>query len=613
MFQIVAASRWPLTLLLGLLLAMGSSILPAGAAPTSNVVVLDQAAPWRFHNQGQDLGTNWRSPNYDASQWAAGSGHFGVGEPGAATDLGAAQPTTYFRSDFHIVEAASVLGLQLSLRRDDGAVIYLNGSEVHRSNMPAGTISFDTRAQSIDNWDGRKVEVVELPVSALVSGRNVLAVEVHQAGHPGWFSGDLTFEATLSVAQSASLSTAPSKPQAVTASAGDGSAQISWQAPANLGGEQIQKYTATASPGGAACVTANLSCVITGLTNGTTYTVSVTASTAAGSSPATDGVSVTPGIPVPAGWVYTGGDEFNGTKLDQSKWLAYDVSNYLSRYGNADPYFLPCLSDDNVVVRNGAATLQAKKQSVTCQGYQSNYTSAFLGSGEVGTYYPLYGRFEMRARIPHGQGIWPAFWLRHINGSSSAEVDVVEVFHAADPGSVLQTLHFPKTVGYNVTKTGVNFESAVKGTGGWHTFAVDIEQVYPNRHDAVKFTFWVDNLKTLEYVNTNATQWTSLPDRNKAWNIAINTAVGGEWAGHPDQKLGWFPVRGGRCSLERPQRTTSDAAGCDDERTAGRWYSPQIPKAPSQDGKPDIWLAPWNYGQPSADYVIDYFRHYRKA
>lgn len=77
----------------------------------------------------------------------------------------------------------------------------------------------------------------------------------------------------------------PSAPTAVNGLSGDGSITVTWQTPSSTGGT-IGEYVATASPGGARCSTSANSCVITGLANGTAYTISVTAANSAGISPA---------------------------------------------------------------------------------------------------------------------------------------------------------------------------------------------------------------------------------------------------------------------------------------------------------------------------------------
>jgi hypothetical protein len=78
----------------------------------------------------------------------------------------------------------------------------------------------------------------------------------------------------------------PSAPRSVSGVAGDSEISVSWSAPSDDGGSLVGSYTATASPGGRSCTTSSRSCVITGLTNGVTYTVTVRATNGAGTGPA---------------------------------------------------------------------------------------------------------------------------------------------------------------------------------------------------------------------------------------------------------------------------------------------------------------------------------------
>ncbi len=89
----------------------------------------------------------------------------------------------------------------------------------------------------------------------------------------------------------------PGAPTGVTLTAGDGQLAVAWTAPASNGGAAITGYTATASPGSLTCGSAATGCTITGLTNGTTYTVTVTATNSAGTGPASGGATA---IPYPA-------------------------------------------------------------------------------------------------------------------------------------------------------------------------------------------------------------------------------------------------------------------------------------------------------------------------
>jgi subtilisin family serine protease len=105
----------------------------------------------------------------------------------------------------------------------------------------------------------------------------------------------------------ATPATVPGAPTGLVASAGNGQVALNWLAPASDGGSAISSYTATASPGGATCTTSGLGCTISGLTNGTSYSVTVRASNAIGSGPASGSVSATPAtVPgAPTGLVAT--------------------------------------------------------------------------------------------------------------------------------------------------------------------------------------------------------------------------------------------------------------------------------------------------------------------
>lgn len=255
-------------------------------------------------------------------------------------------------------------------------------------------------------------------------------------------------------------------------------------------------------------------------------------------------------------------DEFSGSSVDTSRWGVYH-NNYGS--GNNE---LECNTPNNVAVSGGALTITGKKQTYSCPvGGTKNYTSGFLGSRDASTarYYPLYGRFEMRAKVPHGQGLWPAFWLRHKNGASTAEVDIVELFHNQAPGKVTHTLHFPASIGANVSKKSTSFETAVQGTGNWHTFAVEI---VPAGTNSVKFTFFVDGTQTHTYTNTNAASWVNGYE-NEAWDIAVNLAIGGNWVGHPDQQLGYLPYPN-KCSITYTTPAGGDPTTCS---TTGIWFA----------------------------------------
>ena len=163
---------------LAIFLAIGALVpTPALAEPTTFVSSGDV---WRYEDGGSDLGTAWRGIGFDDSSWASGPAQLGFGNQGEATVTQKNGITTYFRRTFTVVDASEVTTLEMEILRDDGAVIYLNGVEVYRTNMPGGVITYRTRA-STDVSGAKETQwyLASLDESLLVSGDNTLAVEVH--------------------------------------------------------------------------------------------------------------------------------------------------------------------------------------------------------------------------------------------------------------------------------------------------------------------------------------------------------------------------------------------------------------------------------------------------
>ena len=100
--------------------------------------------------------------------------------------------TTYFRTSFRATNGVSKL--TLTLRRDDGAIVYLNGREVARSNMASGTVTADALAPVVIGGSDETAVITMPIVATLRRGTNVIAVEVHQAAVT---SSDLAFDLSL--------------------------------------------------------------------------------------------------------------------------------------------------------------------------------------------------------------------------------------------------------------------------------------------------------------------------------------------------------------------------------------------------------------------------------
>jgi len=150
---------------------------------------------WKFYDvNGVDLGTAWRETNYNDNAWSSGLAKLGFGD--AATTQVNSDPTrvtTYFRRRFVTTNAALVTELTFALMRDDGGVVYLNGTEVFRSNMPGTTINWLTLASSAISGAEETTWFTNRTANAsrLRNGTNVVAVEIHQGSNN---SSDLGFD-----------------------------------------------------------------------------------------------------------------------------------------------------------------------------------------------------------------------------------------------------------------------------------------------------------------------------------------------------------------------------------------------------------------------------------
>ncbi len=185
---------------------VGGDINPnAGLLTGGSIVdtfVTFEANGWRFLDTGVaqsdsnvvvgSLGYNssdWKHPAFNDSAWGTGQAMLGYGVVGSTplnTTIGPATSprhiTTYFRRDFTVTGASDYTQLTFELIRDDGAIVYLNGREIDRSNLAPGTVGFGTTASSSSPEDEVvQLATINLSPGDLLEGVNVIAVEVHQA------------------------------------------------------------------------------------------------------------------------------------------------------------------------------------------------------------------------------------------------------------------------------------------------------------------------------------------------------------------------------------------------------------------------------------------------
>lgn len=170
---------------------------------------------WRYFDQGQAPDSGWQSAAFDDSAWGTGAAPLGYDNKGYAKtivsfgpDANNKYPTTYFRKTFEVADTKDILELDAKLVRDDGAVVYLNGQEIIRTNMPSGLISYNTYANVTVN-DERDKLTFRIDPSVLVQGTNVLTAEVHQSSGT---SSDIAFDFGLEAVIQMMVPPAPTAP-----------------------------------------------------------------------------------------------------------------------------------------------------------------------------------------------------------------------------------------------------------------------------------------------------------------------------------------------------------------------------------------------------------------
>ncbi len=186
-------------MVIGMLLALG------GSGFAQDLVILARDAIWKYEDSGTDLGSEWRKGEYQDSHWKRGRAPLGFGDDVSETDptiplatsVGFGPDpqnkhmTTYFRTTIEIPESIQkAQGVEVYIHVDDGAVVYLNGTELFRRGIKEGEpVTFKTTAKFKP-----KEETFVVPASLFKPGKAVIAAEVHQDGGD---SSDLWFELGL--------------------------------------------------------------------------------------------------------------------------------------------------------------------------------------------------------------------------------------------------------------------------------------------------------------------------------------------------------------------------------------------------------------------------------
>jgi hypothetical protein len=162
--------------------------------------VLPPGSVWSYWDEDDEPAGDWREPAFDDSGWETGAAPLGYGDsPTTTIDYGDEawdkNPTALFRRSFLVDPELLGWPGTVSIRVDDGAVVYINGVELFRRNMPAGGVDWDTWAVApIGGSDETEWNDYELQHTLLMPGENVVAAEVHQATPD---SSDLVFDLSI--------------------------------------------------------------------------------------------------------------------------------------------------------------------------------------------------------------------------------------------------------------------------------------------------------------------------------------------------------------------------------------------------------------------------------
>lgn len=206
-------------------------------------------------------------------------------------------------------------------------------------------------------------------------------------------------------------------------------------------------------------------------------------------------------------------EEFNGSVLNEKVWN-FEIGDgcpNICGWGNNEKQIY---TKDNHALKDGHLVISVKKDG-------DRYTSTRITTAAKKEF--QYGRMEVRAKLPVGKGIWPAFWMLGSNISKvgwpkCGEIDILE-YVGREPGKVFTSLHTQDSHGNTINTKKTDFNTIEEG---YHLYAVDWTKD--------KIEFFVDNqsVYTFSPEVKNENVWPF----NQPFYFIINVAVGGNFGGH---------------------------------------------------------------------------------
>ncbi|NND73217.1 MAG: glycoside hydrolase family 16 protein [Rhodothermales bacterium] len=228
-------------------------------------------------------------------------------------------------------------------------------------------------------------------------------------------------------------------------------------------------------------------------------------------------------FPDDVSWELVWSDEFDGSDLDTTKW-SYQIgdgcANRLCGWGNNE---LQWYTRENAVVTDGNLVIHARHDP----GAETQFTSSRIRTLNQGDW--KYGKFEVRAALPTGQGLWSAIWMMPSDNAygswaASGEVDIVEALGHL-PDRVYGTLHYGDRWPEN-TQSGDTLFFDDTAISEFHTYSIIWQHG--------KIEWFVDDTKFGEQTSWYTSGHEFPAPFDKRFHLILNVAIGGAWPENPD-------------------------------------------------------------------------------
>lgn len=217
-------------------------------------------------------------------------------------------------------------------------------------------------------------------------------------------------------------------------------------------------------------------------------------------------------------------EEFEGPQINTEIW------NFEKGFAKNHEQQFYTSENKNARIENGMLIIEAHKE----QYQKGDYTSARLNT--LNKKHFKYGRIEVRAKLPEGNGTWPAIWMlgkNHLTKGYPAcgEVDIME--HVGKtPGEINSSVHYPETDNIKVNAATQSF-NLPDSEDGFYTYAIE--------WDKSRITYFIDDIETFTYNLDEANRKGRKNIFRKPFYLILNLALGGKWAGEIDDAI--FPTR----------------------------------------------------------------------